>query len=86
MYEYCLHVVSDQLESLLWRTSIVYLVESNYSIRRIATAIADWGYLARYAVSYLHYTLCACERLRSTSRVLVAEMALLYLSPSKTTI
>ena len=58
---------------------LVYLVlESNYSIRRIATAIADSISLAPYAVSYVHNTRCARERLRSTSRVLVAEMALLH--------
>jgi len=58
---------------------LVYLVlESNYSIRRIATAIADSISLAPYAVSYVHNTLCAREPLRSTSRVLVAEMALLH--------
>lgn len=58
---------------------LVYLVlESNYSIRRIATAIADSISLAPYAVSYVYNTLCARERLRSTSRVLVAEMALLH--------
>ena len=42
---------------------LVYLVEFNYSIRRIATAIADCSSLAPCTVSYVHYTLCARERL-----------------------
>lgn len=43
--------------------SLVHLVKPNYSSRRIATAIADSSSLAPHAVSYVHYALCARERL-----------------------